>query len=135
MAATQESVELTEQIFEQAQLALDDGYNKRLRQLGDAACKAGIEATIRYLAGKSQLSQAELEMLSAGNIPDHIRLRDCEALIEKLSQTANPELSEDDKRMCREAFDSGLAAAIYHLLRTAHTQNVDLLSLIPSTTP
>ena len=132
MATTKESVELTEQIFEQAGLALDESYTERVRQLGDSACKAGIEATIRYLSEKSELSDDELQMLSTGNIPEHIRQRDFEALTERLSQTADPELNERDKSMCEDAFASGLSAAIHYLLKAAHTRDVDLLSLIPS---
>ena len=46
MAATKESVELTDVIFEEAELALDESYTERVRRLGDSSCKAGIEATI-----------------------------------------------------------------------------------------
>ena len=132
MAATKESVELTEQIFAEAGLALDDGYTERVRQLGDSACKAGIEATIRYLSEKSELSDIELEMLSAGNIPENLRQRDFEAHIKRLDESTHPKLDEKDKSMCEDAFASGLSAAIHYLLTTAHTQEVDLLSLIPS---
>ncbi len=132
MAATKESVGLTDKIFAEGELALDGSYNDRVRRLGDASCKAGIEATIRYLSEKSQLSDSELEMLATGNIPDHLKLRDFEALIERLDQSANPKLDESDKNMCEDAFASGLSAAIYHLLRAAHTQDVDVLSLVPA---
>jgi hypothetical protein len=133
MAATKESVELTETIFDEAGLALDGSYGERVRQLGDSACKAGIEATIRYLSEKSELSDSELEMLSAGNIPEDLRQRDFDALIERLSQNADPKLDESEKSMCEDAFASGLSAAIHYLVKTAHTRDVDLLSLIPST--
>jgi hypothetical protein len=132
MAATQEIVELTEMIFDQTGLALDESYTERVRQLGDSACKAGIEATIKYLSGKSELPESELQMLSAGNIPEHLKQRDFETHIERLSRQANPKPDEKDKRMCEDAFGSGLSAAIHYLLKAAHAQQVDLLSLIPS---
>jgi hypothetical protein len=132
MAATQEIVELTEMIFDQTGLALDESYSERVRQLGDSACKAGIEATIKYLSERSELSDAELQVLSAGNIPEHVKQGDFQAYIERLSRQTDPKLDEKDKRMCEGAFDSGLSAAIHHLLQAAHTQQVDLLSLIPS---
>jgi hypothetical protein len=132
MAATKESVELTETIFDEAGLALDGSYTALVRQLGDSACKAGIEATIRYLSDRSELSDIELEMLSAGNIPEDIRKRDFEAHIGRLDQTAEPKLDEKDRSMCEDAFASGLSAAIHYLINAAHTDQVDLLSLVPS---
>ncbi len=132
MAATKESVELTERIFAEGDLALDKSYSERVRRLGDASCKAGIEATIKYLSEKTELSDNELEMLSAGNIPDHIKLSDFEALIERLSQSTDPKLDESDKSMCEDAFASGLSAAIFCLLKAAHADQVDVLSLVPA---
>ena len=132
MAATKESVELTQTIFDQAGIALDDSYTERVRQLGDSACKAGIEATIRYLSEKSELSDIELEMLSAGNIPEDLRQRDFEAHVQRVNETTDLKLDEKDKSMCEDAFASGLSTAIFHLLKAADTQDVDLLSLIPS---
>ena len=132
MAATQEIVELTEMIFDQTSLALDASYTERVRQLGDSACKAGIEATIKYLSEISELSESELQMLSAGNIPEHHKQRDFEAHVERLSRQTDSEPDEKDKRMCEDAFNSGLSAAIHYLLKAAHTRQVDLLSLIPS---
>ena len=132
MATTQEIVELTEMIFDQTGLALDASYTERVRQLGDSACKAGIEATINYLSERPELSDAELQALSAGNIPEHIKQRDFEAHIERLNRKTDPEPDEHDKKMCEDAFNSGLSAAIHYLLKAAHTRQVDLLSLIPS---
>jgi len=132
MAATQGIVELTEMIFDQIGLALDESYTERVRQLGDSTCKAGIEATIRYLSERPELSDAELQMLSAGNIPEHVKQRDFEAHIERLDRQTDLRPDEKDKRMCEDAFNSGLSAAIHYLLKAAHTQQVDLLSLIPS---
>ena len=56
MAATGRILQLTDEIFEQNDLALDDSYTERVRQLGDSACKAGVEATIRYLSKISSVS-------------------------------------------------------------------------------
>ena len=132
MAATQGIVELTEIIFDQAGLALDAGYTERVRQLGDSACKAGMEAAMKYLSERSELSESELQMLSAGNIPEHVKQRDFEAHIERLNRQTDPKPDEKDKRMCEDAFNSGLSAAIHYLLKTAQAEQVDLLSLVPS---
>lgn len=132
MAATEEVLDMAAQIFDQAGLALDESYVERVRQLGDASCKAGIEATIRYLSEKSELSDDEFEMLSAGNIPVHLRERDFEAHIKRLNETTDPELGEKDRGLCEDAFASGLSAAIFHLIKAADSRQVDLLSLIPS---
>jgi len=63
MAATKEVLDLTERIFNEAHLALNDSYPDRVRQLGDSSCKAGIGAVIRFLSGKSELSDDELQTL------------------------------------------------------------------------
>jgi hypothetical protein len=131
MAATKESVELVDIIFEEANLALDERFTERIRLLGDSSCKAGIEATINYLSEKSRLTDIELEMLSAGNIPEPVRKRDFEAHIKQLNETTDPKLDEKDRGMCEDAFASGLSAAIYRLLKAAGSKDVDLLSLIP----
>lgn len=130
MAVTRESVDLIEQIFEQTNLALDESYTERIRNLGDSSCKAGIEATIRYLSEKTEISDSELEMLSAGNIPFEIRKRDFEAHFEQLNKTTDPKPSEADKRFCEDAFDSGLSSAIYYLLKVSRSRDVDLLSIV-----
>lgn len=67
-----------------------------------------------------------MEMLSAGNIPEDLRQRDFDALVERLNQTTDPQLSENDRNMCENAFASGLSAAIHHLLNVAHAEQVDL---------
>jgi len=131
MATTNEALDLTEEVFEKAELALDETYTERTRRLGDSSCKAGIEATINYLSEKSQLSDTEIEMLSAGNIPEPVRKRDFEAHIKQLNETTNPKLNGNDERMCEDAFASGLSAAIYYLLKAARTKDIELLSLIP----
>ena len=99
MAAPQGIVELTEMIFDQTGLALDERFAERVRQLGDSACKAGIEATIKYLSERSELSESELQMLSAGNIPEHVKQRDFEAHIERLNRQTDLKPDERDRRM------------------------------------
>ena len=132
MVATKEVLDLTEQIFEKAGLALNRSRPERLRQLGDSSCKAGIEAVIRFLSKKSELSEDELLTLSAGSIPEHIKQRDFEAHVEQLKERTDPEQVEKDINLCSDAFGSGLSAAIHYLLTIARSQQVDLLSLIPS---
>jgi len=132
MAATKEVLDLTEQIFEQASLALDKSYPDRVRQLGNSCCKAGIEAVIKFLSAKSELSDDELQTLSAGNLPEHIGHRDFKAHIEPLKERAEPELDSKEMVMCSDAFYSGISAAIHYLLTLAKSQQVDLLSLVPS---
>lgn len=132
MEATKESVELTERIFEQANLALDENYTERVRRFGDSSCKAGIEATIAYLSAKSELTDSELQMLAAGDLPEHIKKNRFEAYIEHLNQDVDFKLEEKDRKMCYDAFNSGLTAAIFYLLKAAKSRDVDLLSIIPS---
>lgn len=132
MAATKEIRELAGRIFEESNLALDESFTDRVRQLGDAFCKAGIESAITYLSEKSQLSEAELQMLSGGDIPEHYKLRILEAHIEQLKRDAHIEPNEKEKSLCFDAFDSGLSAAIVYLLKAAKLEDVDLLSVIPS---
>ncbi|MHC4432412.1 MAG: hypothetical protein ACYTBS_11280 [Planctomycetota bacterium] len=132
MAATKEVLDLTDQIFNEAGLALNDSYPDRVRQLGDSSCKAGIEAAIRFLSEKSELSDDELQTLSAGNLPGNIGRGDFEAYIEPLEERAEPALNSKDMVMCSDAFYSGISAAIHYLLKNAKSQQVDLLSLVPS---
>lgn len=84
MAATKEILGLTEKIFEEGNIALDKSFTDRVRQLGDASSKAGIETAITYLTEKSELSEAELQMLSAGDIPTHYKLGTFDRHIERL---------------------------------------------------
>lgn len=135
MATTIGIADLTEQIFDRAGLALDASFAERVRRLGDSSCRAGIEAAVTYLCEKSELSEAELQMLSAGTIPDHIKQARFDAHIEGLKAGTHPRLTDNDRAMCRDAFDSGLSAAICHLLKTAKTQKADLLSVLPSKRP
>ncbi len=132
MAATREILELTERIFEESNVGLDESYVEQVRQLGDASCKAGIRAAITFLCEKSELSEVELQMLSGGDIPEHYKLRTFEDHIEQLKSDARIEPDGTEKPMCRDAFNSGLSAAIFYLLKTAKLDNVDLLSVIPS---
>ena len=73
-----------------------------------------------------------MEMLSTANIPEDVRQRDFDALIESLNQTTDPKLDDSERSMCEDAFASGLSAATLHLLKAAHTEQVDVLSLVPS---
>lgn len=132
MAATKEVLDLTERIFNEAGLALNESYPDRVRQLGDSSCKAGIEAAIRFLSAKSELSDDELQILSAGNLPDNIGRRDFEAHIEPLKERAEPALDSKDMVMCSDAFYSGISTALHYLLKNAKSRQVDLLSLVPS---
>ena len=132
MAATNEVRDLTEEVFEQAGLALADSYTERVRQLGDSSCKAGIKATITYLSAKSELSDAELQVLAAGDIPEHIKKNHFDVHIEKINQDTDPKLDEKDKKLCYDAFNSGLTAAIFYLLKSAKSRDIDLLAVVPS---
>jgi len=132
MAATNEVRDLTEGVFEQAGLALDESFTDRVRQLGDSSCKAGIKATIAYLSAKSELSDSELQMLAAGDIPEHIKKTHFDAHIERLSRDVNPKPDEKDEKMCYDAFSSGLTAAIFYLLESARSRDIDLLAVVPS---
>ena len=132
MAATKEVLDLTEQIFNETGLALNESYREHVRQLGDSSCKAGVEAAIRFLSEKSELSDDELQTLSAGNLPDSVGRRDFEAHIEPLKERAEPALDSKDMVMCSDAFYSGISAALHYLLKNAKSQQVDLLSLVPS---
>jgi len=130
MAATDEVLDLTEEVFEQAGLALDSSYAERVRGLGDSACKAGIKATIEYLSTKSELFDKELQMLASGDIPVHVKKNYFDEFIERLKQQADPKLDDRDEKMCYDAFNSGLTAAIFFLLSAARKQQVDLLSIV-----
>ena len=129
MAATNDVRDLTEEVFEQAGLALDESFTDRVRQLGDSSCKAGIKATIAYLSAKSELSDSELQMLAAGDIPEHVKKTHFDAHIERLSRDVNP---KPDENMCYDAFASGLSAAIFYLLNSARNRDIDLLAVLPS---
>ena len=83
MGATEKILELTEKIFDESNAGLDQSFTERVRQLGDSACKEGIEAAITYLSEKSELSEDELQMLSGGNIPEHYKLKSFEDHIEQ----------------------------------------------------
>jgi hypothetical protein len=132
MAATKGILELTEKIFEESNVALDESFAERVRQLGDASCKAGIKAAITYLTEKSELSDAELQMLAGGSIPEHLKLRAFEDHIEQLKSDGQFETDETEKSLSHDAFDSGLSTAIYYLLKAAKLEKIDLLSVIPS---
>ena len=132
MAATKEVLDLTERVFNEAGLALNESYPDRVRQLGDSSCKAGIEAAIRFLSEKSELSDDEMQTLSAGNLPDNVGRRDFEAHVQPLKERAEPALDSKDMVMCSDAFYSGISAALHYLLKNAKSQQVDLLSVVPS---
>ena len=132
MAATKEIRELTERIFSECNVALDESFAERVRQLGDTSCKAGIEAAITYLTEKTELSDAELQMLSGGSVPDHYKLRTFEDHIERLKRDGRFEPDGTEKSLRHDAFDSGMSTAIFYLLNAAKLDKVDLLSIIPS---
>ncbi len=132
MAATREILELTERIFEESNVGLDESFAERVRQLGGTSCKAGIKAAITYLAEKSELSEGELQMLSGGGIPEHYKLRTFEDHIEQLKRDGHFEPDETEKSLSHDAFDSGLSTAIFYLLNAAKLEKVDLLSVVPS---
>ena len=132
MAATREILELTERIFAESNAGLDESFAERTRQLGDASCKAGIEAAITYLSEKPELTEAELQMLSEGGIPEHYKLRTFDEHLEQLKRNGCFEPEEAEKRLSHDAFDSGLSTAIFYLLNAAKLDKVDVLSIIPS---
>ena len=132
MAATRGILELAEKIFQESNVALDESFAERVRQLGDASCKAGIQAAITYLTEKSELSDAELQMLSGGSIPEHLKLRAFNNHIEQLKSNGQFKPDETEKSLSHDAFDSGLSTAIFYLLKAARLGDVDLLSVIPS---
>jgi hypothetical protein len=132
MAATKEVLELTAKIFEESYVGLDESFTERVRHLGDASCKAGIQAVIEYLSGKSELSETELEMRSGGDIPEDHKLSSFEDHIEQLPRNAAIEPNEREKSVCQDAFDSRLAAGILYLMKAAKLDNAGLLSVIPS---
>jgi len=131
MAATKEVHELTEKIFDETYMALKDSFTERVRQLGDSACKAGIETAIMYLSEKPELFEEELEKLSVGKIPEDYEQEYFEKHIEQLNARANVKLNEKERALCYDAFDSGIGVALSYLVKTAKFKGVDLLSLIP----
>ena len=132
MAATKEILELTARILEESNVGLDESLAERIRQLGDASCKAGIEAAIEYLSEKSELSEAELKILSGGDTPEHHKLSSFADHLARLPRDAGIGPTEKEKSMCRDAFNAGVSTAILYLVKTAKLDDADLLSLIPS---
>jgi len=128
MAVNNEFLELTEKIFSETNIALAENFTERVRQLGDSTCKAGITAAVKYLSGKSELLKEELENLSVGKVPQDYEQKQFEKHIAQL----NEKLNENEMDLCREAFVSGISAALAYLVKVAHFKGVDLLSTIHS---
>ena len=128
MAGIKGIVELTETIFNESGMALDESFTEPVRRLGDSTFKAGIKAAISYLSGKSELLDEDIDKLSAGTIPEDYEQQHFEQHISGL----NEQLNEKDEDFCHEAFISGISTALLYLTKAAKLKDVDLLSIIPS---
>jgi len=128
MVAANENPGLAEKIFNETNIKLAESFGERLRHLGDSSCKAGVETAIKYLYGKSELLEEELEKLSVGQVPEDYEQEHFEKHIARL----NEQLSENEMDFCYEAFVSGISVALSYMVKAAKLKDIDLPSVIPS---